>query len=96
MFVIMNSKMKSTYLVNADVFPFGVLFRFDNTEEVCNKRQLKTFPRVERNKKMKLNVPKTSQVNLASSTHFFCVFLAKLKCYCASHLLENMIFPSVD
>ncbi|CAA7031719.1 unnamed protein product [Microthlaspi erraticum] len=35
--------------------------KFDNTEEVCNKRQLKTFPRVERNKKMKLGVPKTSQ-----------------------------------
>ncbi|KAF8113723.1 hypothetical protein N665_0046s0069 [Sinapis alba] len=36
--------------------------KFDNTEEVCNKRQLKTFPRVEKNKKMKLSAPKTSQV----------------------------------
>ncbi|KAG2321131.1 hypothetical protein Bca52824_014344 [Brassica carinata] len=36
--------------------------KFDNTEEVCNKRQLKTFPRVEKNKKMKLSAPKTSQI----------------------------------
>ncbi|KAG2321121.1 hypothetical protein Bca52824_014334 [Brassica carinata] len=35
--------------------------KFDNIEEVCNKRQLKTFPRVEKNKKMKLSAPKTSQ-----------------------------------
>ncbi|KAF3590937.1 hypothetical protein DY000_02023923, partial [Brassica cretica] len=42
--------------------------KFDNTEEVCNKRQLKTFPRVEKNKKMKLSAPKTSQVILASFT----------------------------
>lgn len=36
--------------------------KFDNIEEVCNKRQLKTFPRVEKNKKMKLSAPKTSQI----------------------------------
>ncbi|CAH8391089.1 unnamed protein product [Eruca vesicaria subsp. sativa] len=36
--------------------------KFDNIEEVCNKRQLKTVPRVEKNKKMKLSAPKTSQV----------------------------------
>ncbi|CAH2036756.1 unnamed protein product [Thlaspi arvense] len=36
--------------------------KFDNTEEICNKRQLKTFPRVEKNKKVKLSAPKTSQI----------------------------------
>lgn len=83
MFVIMNSKTKSTSLASADVFLFGVLFRFDNTEEVCNKRQLKTFPRVEKNKKMKLSAPKTSQVILGSST-------AELKTF--RHFTENVAF----
>ncbi|ANM60017.1 ATP binding microtubule motor family protein [Arabidopsis thaliana] len=36
--------------------------KFDNTEEPCNKRQLKTFPRAEKNKKIKLSAPKTSQI----------------------------------
>ncbi|ESQ34793.1 hypothetical protein EUTSA_v10006798mg [Eutrema salsugineum] len=36
--------------------------KFDNTEELCNKRQLKTFPRVEKNKKIKLSAPKTHQI----------------------------------
>ncbi|KFK44129.1 hypothetical protein AALP_AA1G219400 [Arabis alpina] len=36
--------------------------KFDNTEEPCNKRQLTTFPRVEKNKKIKLSAPKTSQI----------------------------------
>ncbi|VVA91948.1 unnamed protein product [Arabis nemorensis] len=36
--------------------------KFDNTEEPCNKRQLKTFLRVEKNKKIKLSAPKTSQI----------------------------------
>ncbi|EOA39646.1 hypothetical protein CARUB_v10008283mg [Capsella rubella] len=36
--------------------------KFDNTEEPCNKRQLKTFPRAEKNKKIKLSVPKNSQI----------------------------------
>lgn len=77
MFVIMNSKMKSTYLLQVLMFfRLVFLFRFDNIEEVCNKRQLKTFPRVEKNKKMKLSAPKTSQVILASST-------AELKTFCA-------------
>ncbi|KAF2552563.1 hypothetical protein F2Q68_00035450 [Brassica cretica] len=57
--------------------------KFDNTEEVCNKRQLKTFPRVEKNKKMKLSAPKTSQVILAS-------FTAELKTF--RHFTENVAF----
>ncbi|CAE5958010.1 unnamed protein product [Arabidopsis arenosa] len=36
--------------------------KFDDTEEPCNKRQLKTFPRAEKNKKIKLSAPKTSQI----------------------------------
>ncbi|KAL1199221.1 Kinesin-like protein KIN-6 [Cardamine amara subsp. amara] len=36
--------------------------KFDNTEEPCNKRQLKTYPRAEKNKKIKLSAPKTSQI----------------------------------
>ncbi|XP_019099103.1 PREDICTED: kinesin-like protein KIN-6 isoform X1 [Camelina sativa] len=36
--------------------------KFDNTEEPCNKRQLKTFPRAEKNKKIKLSAPKNSQI----------------------------------
>ncbi|XP_010477237.1 PREDICTED: kinesin-like protein KIN-6 [Camelina sativa] len=36
--------------------------KFDNTEEPCNKRQLKTCPRAEKNKKIKLSAPKNSQI----------------------------------
>jgi len=64
----MTSNRKSTFVASANAFTFVVLFRFDNTEEPCNKRQLKTFPRAEKNKKIKLSAPKTSQVSLASST----------------------------
>ncbi|AAF79908.1 Contains similarity to kinesin from Xenopus laevis gb/AJ249840 and contains a kinesin motor PF/00225 domain [Arabidopsis thaliana] len=42
--------------------------KFDNTEEPCNKRQLKTFPRAEKNKKIKLSAPKTSQGKKADPT----------------------------